>query len=91
MSGYFGISQAISSYLRLPWAILGYFELSLGLSRYNELSRLSLAISSYIWLSLAVYGYLSHVSSIRVQVEAEENNLLLFEFLPSSASTSTST
>ena len=45
---------------------------------YNELSLLLLTISGYIWLSLAISWYLYQVSSFRVQVEAGENELLLF-------------
>ena len=82
---YFDLSLSISVYLELLleifWATLGYLKLSWALSEYNELYRLSLAISGNCWLYMVISSYLYRVSSIRVQVEAGESNLLLFQFL----------
>ena len=55
---------------------LGYLWLSKAISGYLWLSK---AISGYLWVSLAISDYLYCVSTIRVQVEAGESKLLLFE------------
>ena len=58
--------RSISGYLRLSQAISGYL-------------RLSQAILGYLRLSVAISGYFYQISSIRVQVEAGEGKILIFE------------
>ena len=79
---YICLSWVICRYLGLFQAISGSLELSPGILGYIGLYR---AISGYIWLFLArlsYLGYLYQVSSIRVQFEAAESKLLLFETVP---------
>ena len=80
--------MAISGYIRLFPAILaisGHLAIMLYLKLLQAITsdrHQSLAIFCFLWLSLDVSGYLYQVSSkyhIRVQLEAGESKLLLFE------------
>ena len=76
------LSPSILVYLSPSCSISVYLGLSRTISSYNELSQICLAISGYQWSSRAISGYLYQVSSIRVQVEAGESKILLFETFP---------
>ena len=69
------ISQTILGYFGLSWAILAHHEQSRAKSGNLWIY---LAISGYLWLSITISAYLYDVSN-RVQVEAGESRLLLFE------------
>ena len=67
-SGYVSF-RGISAFLRLSWVLSGY-------------TLLSHIIIYYLSVSFAISGFLYQESNIRVQVEAEESKLLLFETSP---------
>ena len=66
---FLGSSGSISVYLILFMLIFSYHWLFQTTSSYNELSRLSLAIPGHLWLSWAISGYLSQVSSMKINFE----------------------
>ena len=86
ISRYFWLSWALQGFIELSWTILailsnlgpflansGYIWLSLAISAYLNLS---IAIYSYLWLYVDISCYLNGVSSIRVQVETGQKQVI---------------